>query len=362
MSGTQPVSSSDRFVGTRAIGADPGFDPVALNAYLRQHLPGFPGLLRLEQFKGGQSNPTFKLITNEGALVMRTKPGPASKLLPTAHAIDREYRVQDALRCAGIPVPKMLLLCLDESVIGRAFYIMNFVEGRVLWEQSLPGQSATDRASIYGEMNGVIAALHCLDYEALGLKDYGREENFLERQIRRWSAQYRASATGAIEEMDALIEWLPRHIPESARTSVIHGEYRLDNMVIDEREPKIVAVLDWELSTLGDPVADFAYHCACYRSDPMVFRGLAGLDLAALGIPSEAAYIAMYAQRTDIDCSGHWDFYMAYSMFKMAAIMQGVAKRASMGLASSDHAREVGAKARERAHQGWLIANEALSL
>ena len=253
--------------------------------------------LSVEQFAGGQSNPTFKLITPARSYVMRSKPGPAAKLLQSAHAIEREYRVMDALAGTDVPVAKMFALCEDESVIGRAFYVMEFIEGRVLWDQSLPGMTPAERGAIYDEMNRVIAALHSVDVGALGLADYGKPGNYFERQIGRWSKQYVASETEPIESMNKLIEWLPKHIPRgspeaSERASIVHGDYRLDNLIFHPTEPRVLAVLDWELSTLGDPLADFAYHCMAWHVDPSQFRGIAGLDWAALGIPDEAAYVA----------------------------------------------------------------------
>ena len=233
---------------------------------------------------------------------MRTKPGPASKLLPSAHAIEREFRVMHALAGSDVPVPRMHLLCEDESVIGRAFYVMEFVQGRVLWDQSLPGMTREQRGAIYDEMNRVIAALHKLDVGALGLSDFGRPGNYFERQIARWSKQYQASITGANEAMDRLIEWLPTHIPTSARdesmVSVVHGDFRLDNLIFHPTEPRVLAVLDWELSTIGHPLADFSYHCMSWHIPPGTFSGIGGLDHAALGIPLEADYVRRYCERS----------------------------------------------------------------
>ena len=353
-----PSVTRHRFEGTRPVSDAAGIDLVSLDRYLIAHVPSYAGPVSIEQFNGGQSNPTYKLSNGQRTWVLRTKPGPVARLLPTAHAIEREYRVQHALGEAGFPVARMLTLCEDESVIGRAFYLMEYLDGRVLWEQSLPAETPAGRGAIYDEMNRVIAELHSADYRAAGLQDYGREGGFLERQIKRWSAQYRASEIDSIPEMDALIEWLPRNIPPSSRTSVIHGDYRLDNLVFDRQAPRVLGVLDWELSTLGDPAADFAYHCVGFHSDPVMFRGIAGLDLAQLGIPSEAQYVDLYVRRTCIDCGEHWNFYMAFSLFKIAGILQGVAKRASAGIASSEHAHDIGAKARVRAAQGWAVAHE----
>ncbi|MFT4269065.1 MAG: phosphotransferase family protein, partial [Xenophilus sp.] len=271
------------FVGTRTVSPQHAFDTEALSAWLTQHLEGFRGPLSVEMFKGGQSNPTYKLITPGRQYVMRAKPGPVAKLLPSAHAIEREYKVMSGLAGTDVPVPRMLALCEDESVIGRAFYVMQCMDGRVLWNQSLPGMGNAERAAIYDEMNRVIAALHTVDYKAQGLADYGRPGNYFERQIGRWSKQYKASADGAgemsqpIDAMERLIDWLPAHMPDSARdeskVSVVHGDYRLDNVMFHPTEPRIIAVLDWELSTLGHPLADFSYHCMSWHMPPTTGRG-----------------------------------------------------------------------------------------
>ena len=270
----------DAFSGTKPVAASHAFDVDALARHLAAHLAGFEGPLTVEQFKGGQSNPTYKLLTPQRSYVMRTKPGPAAKLLPSAHAIEREFRVMRALEATDVPVPRMLLLCDDEAVIGRAFYVMGFVEGRVLWEQSLPGMTPAQRGPIYDEMNRVIAALHRVDIAAVGLADYGRPGSYFERQIARWTKQYQASVTEPIEAMDRLMEWLPAHMPASAmddaQVSIVHGDYRLDNMVFHPVEPRVLAVLDWELSTIGHPLADFSYHCMSWHIPPGAFRGIGG--------------------------------------------------------------------------------------
>lgn len=349
----------EQFQGTKAMAGTHAFDTAALQAYLQQHLPGFAGPLSVEQFKGGQSNPTYRLVTPGAAYVMRSKPGPVAKLLPSAHAIEREFRVMGALAGSPVPVPKMLLLCDDESVIGRAFYVMECVQGRVLWDQSLPGMSREQRGAIYDEMNRVIAALHALDVDALGLADYGRPGNYFERQIGRWSRQYRASETERIDAMDSLIEWLPKHIPAGDETTVVHGDYRMDNLIFHPGEPRIIAILDWELSTLGHPLADFSYHCMSWHIPPGAFRGIAGLDHAALGIPDEQEYIRHYVERTGRAAIDHWDFYLAYNLFRIAAILQGVYKRATEGLASSDNARQASENAKALAELGWRYAQRA---
>jgi aminoglycoside phosphotransferase (APT) family kinase protein len=354
-------------VGTKPVAESHAFDVAALQSHLEARLPGFAGPLTVEQFKGGQSNPTYKLITPTQSYVMRSKPGPVAKLLPSAHAIEREFAVMGGLYGTDVPVPRMHLLCDDESIIGRAFYVMEFVEGRVLWEQSLPAFDKPGRAAIYDEMNRVIAALHNVDVKAAGLEAYGKPGNYFERQIGRWTKQYQASITQPIDAMDRLIEWLPAHIPASARdesrVSVVHGDYRLDNLVFHPSEPRVVAVLDWELSTLGHPLADFSYHCMSWHIPPGSFRGLGGLDLASLGIPDERSYVQRYCERTgrpDPDAvMADWNFYLAYNMFRLAGILQGIAKRVEMGTASSAQARQAGAGARPLAEMGWAIAQQA---
>jgi aminoglycoside phosphotransferase (APT) family kinase protein len=354
----------DHFLGTKPLSGTHAFDIDALQAYLQQHLPGFAGPLTVEQFKGGQSNPTYKLVTPQASYAMRSKPGPVAKLLPSAHAIEREFRVMGALAGSEVPVPRMHLLCDDESVIGRAFYVMQFVQGRVLWDQSLPGMTRDERGAIYDEMNRVIAALHKLDVANLGLADFGRPGNYFERQIARWSKQYQASITGPNESMDRLLEWLPKNIPQSARdesmVSVVHGDFRLDNLIFHPSEPRVLAVLDWELSTVGHPLADFSYHCMSWHIPPGSFRGIGGLDHAALGIPVEAQYIRRYCQRsgrgTPESLKVDWNFYLAYNLFRLAAIVQGIAKRVEAGTAASEQARQSGAAAKPLADLGWQFA------
>jgi aminoglycoside phosphotransferase (APT) family kinase protein len=298
---------------------------------------------------------------------MRAKPGPVAKLLPSAHAIEREFRVMKGLYGTGVPVARMHVLCEDESVIGRAFYVMEHVQGRVQWEQSLPGMTPAERRAIYLEMNRVQATLHKVAPADIGLADYGKPGNYFERQIGRWSKQYVASITQPIPEMDRLIEWLPQSIPAMARdeslVSIVHGDYRLDNLMFHPSEPRILAVLDWELSTLGHPLADFSYHCMSWHIPPGTFRGIGGLDLPALGIPSEAEYIDIYCQHTGFTTpdalKADWNFYLAYNMFRLAAILQGIAKRVEDGTASSSQARESGALARPMAELAWSFAERA---
>ena len=358
------MSNFDHFVGTRAVSSQHAFDVEALTRYLGVHMEGFEGPLSAELFKGGQSNPTYKLITPGKAYVMRAKPGPVAKLLPSAHAVERELKVMKALQATDVPVAKMYCLCEDESVIGRAFYVMEFIEGRVLWDQSLPGMTPAGRGEIYDEMNRVISALHKVDFAARGLADFGKPGNYFERQIGRWSKQYAASITTPIPEMDLLIQWLPANIPLTARdesmASIVHGDFRLDNLMFHPTEPRVLAVLDWELSTLGHPLADFSYHCMAWHISPGAFRGIGGLDIAALGIPDERAYIKLYCERTGITTPDalkeDWNFYLAYNLFRLAAILQGIAKRVEAGTASSAQAVTSAAGAPLLAKMAWDFA------
>ena len=361
------MADFEHFVGTRAVSGAQAFDIGKLSAWLAQHLPGFAGPLSVELFKGGQSNPTYKLTTPTQTYVMRAKPGPVAKLLPSAHAIEREFAVMAGLGKTAVPVPHMHCLCEDESVIGRAFYIMEYMPGRVMWDQSLPGMAPPQRGAIYAEMNRVISALHCVDFRAIGLAEYGKSGNYFERQIGRWSKQYQASITQPIAEMEKLMQWLPAHIPAMARddrmVSIVHGDFRLDNLMFDAQEPRVIAVLDWELSTLGHPLADFSYHCMAWHIPPGAFRGIAGLDWQALGIPSEEDYIARYCAQTGLaqpeQLLADWNFYMAYNMFRIAAILQGIAKRVEAGTASSAQAVASAAGARPLAQMAWSFAQKA---
>lgn len=333
------------------------FDAPTLETWLANHVEGFAGPLTITRFKVGQSNPSYLLETPSGRYVMRTKPAPAAKLLPSAHAIDREFRVQSALFGSDVPVARMYCLCEDESVIGRAFYIMDFVEGRIFWEQSLPDVPPDERHAIYVELNRVIAALHGLDVTALGLDDYGKTGNYFVRQVDRWTRQYRACETQRIDAMERLIEWLPAHIPheESPLVSLVHGDYRIDNVIFHPTEPRILAVIDWELSTLGHPLADFAYHLMSWHMPQGALRGLRDLDLATLGIPDEPTYIAMYRERTGaIDAD--WNFYLAYNVFRLAAIVQGIVKRVSEGIASNATTNEHAQYVEPLAELGWSFA------
>ncbi|MGH8689659.1 MAG: phosphotransferase family protein [Burkholderiales bacterium] len=341
----------EQFIGTKPVEERHRIDVARLEQFL-----GFR-ISSVEQFKGGQSNPTYKI---NGKYVLRRKP--PGKLLPSAHAVDREYRVISALHKTGFPVARPHVLCEDESVIGTAFYVMDYVEGRVLWDPALPGMTRGERALIWDEQNRVIALLHTIDFRKIGLEDFGKPGNYIGRQVERWSRQYRASETQRIEAMDNLIGWLPQNIPPEAGTAVVHGDFRLDNTIFHPAEPRILAVLDWELSTLGDPLADFAYHCMSWHIPPDKFRGIAGLNLKQLGIPGEAEYVSLYCKRTgrkSIDAS-HWDFYLAYNLFRIAAICQGIAKRVIEGTAASTFAAEAATKTVPLAGLGWQQVEKIL--
>jgi len=344
---------SDQFVGVKPVAEKHRFDEARLEAYLKDRIEGWRGPIQVEQFKGGQSNPTYRISAGGKRYALRRKP--PGKLLPSAHAVDREFKVISALHKTGFPVAKPYVLCEDESVIGTAFYVMDCVEGRVIWDQSLPGMTKGQRAAIWDELNRVIALLHTVDYKAIGLEDFGKPGNYIERQIGRWTKQYLASETVKIEAMNRLIEWLPKNIPAGDETTIVHGDYRLDNTIFHPTEPKILAVLDWELSTLGHPMADFAYHCMSWHIPPGQFRGISGLDYAQLGIPTEAQYVEAYCRRLGRKPvpPSVWDYYMAYNLFRIAAILQGIAKRVVDGTAASAHAAEAGGRARLMAELAW---------
>lgn len=319
-------------------------DTTRLQDYLEAHIPGFSGQLRAEKFAGGQSNPTFKLTSGDRHYVLRRKP--PGELLKSAHAVDREFRVISALQDTDVPVPHTFVLCEDESVIGSMFYVMEFLEGRILWDPALPAaKDNAERGAIFDAMNLTMAALHNVDVDAVGLSDYGRPGNYFERQVGRWSKQYRASEIQRIDEMEILMEYLPANMPpDDGRVSLVHGDYRLDNMMFHPQQPRVIAVLDWELSTLGNPLADLANQCMAWMlpRDGQI-AGLAGVDRKALGIPTDEEYIARYCERTGRDGIDNWNFYLVFSLFRLAAILQGVAKRAEQGNASSAEARPRGA-------------------
>ncbi len=347
----------DAFSGTKAVADALKFDQRALENWMDQHVEGFAGPLTVEQFKGGQSNPTYKLTTPRHSYVLRRKP--PGKLLPSAHAVEREYQVMKALGAQGFPAPHMHALCEDESVIGTAFYVMDFVEGRIFWDAYLPDLAPAERAALYDASNATLAQLHAIDVEAAGLSDYGRPGNYFERQIARWTKQYKAAETTPIAAMDRLIEWLPAHAPAQERISVVHGDYRLDNMIFHPTEPRVIAVLDWELSTLGDPLADFTYQLMQWRTPTEIRSGFLGVDMKALGIPTEDEYVAAYCRRTGRDGIENLDFYFVYNIFRLAGIAQGVYARSVQGNASNERARELGALVAPMADYAWSIAERA---
>lgn len=352
-------SAADANLGTMPVREGYGFDAAALDAWMRAEVDGYAGPLTVEQFRGGQSNPTYKLVTPGRNYVLRRKP--PGQLLKGAHAVEREVTVLTGLEKTGFPVAHVYGLCSDESVIGTWFYVMEMVEGRIFWDATVPNVSRVERAAIYDAMNATIAQLHGVDYTAVGLGDYGRPGNFFERQIGRWTKQYLEDADAARDpHMDRLIEWLPRNIPaDDDATSVIHGDFRIDNMIFHPTEPRVLAVLDWELSTLGHPGADFAYHAMMYRMPPIIVAGLAGADIAALGLPDEARYLAAYCGRTGRDAMPGYNYYVAFNFFRLAAIFHGIKGRVIRGTASSAQAHERVAVLPQLAQLAWQQALRA---
>jgi aminoglycoside phosphotransferase (APT) family kinase protein len=355
------IDRQEAFSGTKDVAGALAIDTARLQDHLAAKVPDFTCLVSVKQFKGGQSNPTYLLETANAKYVLRRKP--PGKLLPSAHAVDREYRVISALHAQGFPVARPVLYCNDESVAGTAFYVMDFVAGRVFWEPQMPGSNPAERAAVYDDMNAVLARLHSFDPAAVGLSDFGKGENYVARQVDRWSRQYRASETEQIPEMDRLIEWLPSHLPPPAPVRLVHGDYRLDNTILDANAPKIRAVLDWELSTLGDPLADFSYHLMQWHMPHSESRAgtgsLVGLDLAALGLPALSNYVDLYVARTGLDPRPHLPAYLAYNFFRIAAILQGIIGRVRDGTATSDHAPAKAAMIRPLAATAWRFAQEA---
>ncbi len=326
---------------------------------MQSHIDGFRGPIEVRQFSGGQSNPTFLVQSADDRYVLRRKP--PGKLLPSAHAVDREFRVISALADTEVPVARARALCEDAEVIGTMFYVTDYVEGRLFWDAALPEVPAAGRRAIYGEMTRVIAALHSVDYTAVGLGDYGKPGRYIERQVTRWTQQYRASETESIEAVERLIEWLPKHIPADEETSIVHGDFRLDNAIFHPHEPRILAVLDWELSTLGHPLVDLAYLCMRYHLSADQFRGLGGLDPASLQIPGEQECVADYCRRRGRApvAPGEWTYYLAFNMFRLTGILQGVLARAIQGNASSTTALEAGQRARPLAEQAWALVQRS---
>jgi aminoglycoside phosphotransferase (APT) family kinase protein len=347
--------------GTRAVPEHLQFDVAALDRWLYENIPNgaHDGPITVRQFKGGQSNPTYRIETARTQFVLRRKP--SGKILPGAHAVEREYRVMAALGAQGFPVPKVYGLCKDVSVIGTAFYVMDMVPGRIVWEAEFPGMSREERAAHFDAMNATIAQLHNYDPEAIGLGDYGKATGFVERQVARWSKQYLGDTDGGrVPAMDRLVDWLGKHVPtESGRSSVVHGDFRCDNMIFDAQKPEVRAVLDWELSTLGDPAADFTYHLLMYRMPGGIFSGLAGLDLDALGIPSEQDYVAAYCRRTGRDRLPNKDYLIVFCLFRLAAILHGIKGRLARGNASSAHAAQMVERLEPLADLAWSEAETA---
>jgi aminoglycoside phosphotransferase (APT) family kinase protein len=356
------MSVSDRqstFSGTKEVAERLRFDVARLESYLREQVQGFAGPITLSQFKGGQSNPTYLIETPGRRYVLRRKP--PGKLLPSAHAVDREHRVIGALYAQGFPVAKPIVYCADEAVIGTAFFVMSHVEGRVFWEAEMPSSNPAERAGVYDAMNATLAQLHSYDPAAIGLGDYGRGENYVARQIERWSKQYRASETDKIEDMERLMAWLPAHLPPPQAPRLVHGDYRLDNLIIAHDAPKILAVLDWELSTLGDPLADFSYHLMQWHMPPSEAGtgSLVGFDLRALGIPTLEDYVDAYVRRTGLDPRPYLSVYSAYNFFRIAAILQGIVGRVRDGTATSAHAAARATLVRPLAAKAWEFACQA---
>lgn len=338
---------------TSATAARHKLDEAALQAYLCEHIEGFHEISDLQRIKGGQSNPTYYLRAGDGEYVLRKKP--PGKLLPTAHAIEREFRILDALGGTDVPVPRVRHLCEDSSVVGTPFYVMDFIAGRTLRDPLLPGMSNDDRAAIYNSMNDVLARLHSVDWQSIGLEGFGKTGSYFSRQLARWSKQYESSKTQDVPSMDKLIGWLGENVPDDETTTIAHGDFRIENLLVDPDGSRVVAILDWELSTLGHPMADLAFNCMTYYlpSDSDIAPGFIGTDIEALGIPSEEEYVAAYCRRTGSDVAGDWTFYVAFSLFRIAAIQQGIYARALAGSASSDHALKFGDMFVFVAEQGW---------
>ena len=360
---TEPVLDRQAaFSGTQEVREAHRFDVARLERYLAERIEGFTTPLEVRQFKGGQSNPTYQLVTPDRKYVLRRKP--PGKLLPSAHAVDREFRILSALYPTGFPVARPYLLCEDESVIGTMFYVMENVEGRIYWGPLLPDQTPAQRHAIYEAMNETFARLHNLDWRALGLEDYGKPGNYVARQISRWTKQYKASETERIEEMEKLIAWLPEHLPQSPRDAIVHGDYRLDNMILHPTEPRVLAVLDWELCTIGDPMADFTYHLMQWEMPGDGTGGgsagsLMGADLAELGIPTMEEYIGWYLKRTGRGGLPELNYYAAYNFFRLAGILQGIVGRIRDGTAASANAAENANRVRPLAERGWEFAKRA---
>jgi aminoglycoside phosphotransferase (APT) family kinase protein len=356
------MSVNTEAAGLRDTPTQHAFDSARLAEWMQARIAGFSGPVEVRQFAGGQSNPTYLVQSPDFRYVLRRKP--PGKLLPSAHAVDREFRVLAALAGSQVPVARVYALCEDPEVIGSAFYVMDYVEGRIFWDALLPEVPAAGRRAVYSEMVRVLAALHSVDYTALGLADFGKPGNYIERQVARWTQQYRASETEKIDALERLIEWLPKHIPAGEQTSIVHGDFRLDNTIFHPTEPSILAVLDWELSTLGHPLVDFAYFCMRYHLPAAEFRGLGGVDPASYMIPTEAQCVAEYCRLRRIApvSPQDWTYYSAFCMFRMAGILQGVLARALQGNASSATALQAGRRARPLAELGWKLVQQSFDV
>ncbi|MEQ1689358.1 MAG: phosphotransferase family protein [Sphingopyxis sp.] len=351
------MDAQTAFSGTIApTGAD-RLDEGRLTAWMAENVEGFAGPITIAKFKGGQSNPTYRIDTASGAYVLRRKPfGP---LLPSAHAVDREYRVIAGLYPTGFPVARPYGLCTDDGVIGSMFYIMAMVEGRTIWDGAMPGATPDQRHATYGMMIDTLAALHNTDVDAASLSEYGKPGNYFERQVGRWTKQYRASQTEVMPEVERLIAWLPTTVPPQTRTSIVHGDYRIDNMIFASDEPRVLAVLDWELSTLGDPLADFTYLCMAWVTEHGGRSGVMDLDRKALGIPELDEVVTRYCAATARDNVPDMNWYFAYNFFRLVGILQGIKKRVIDGTASSAHAREMSERVAPLAAQAWHFATQA---
>jgi aminoglycoside phosphotransferase (APT) family kinase protein len=348
-----------RYSGTKDVAEKHRFDTRRLEAYMAEHVEGFRGPLQVRQFKGGQSNPTYQLTASSAKYVLRRKP--PGKLLPSAHAVDREYRVMHALYGAGFPVPRPYVLCDDPEVVGTMFYIMDCVDGRVFWDITMPALTPAERGACFDSMNEVLARLHMLDFTALGLADFGKQGDYFARQIGRWSKQYRASETENIDEMNRLMEWLPAHIPADDSVCLAHGDYSLHNILFHPSEPRVLAVLDWELSTLGHPLGDLTYNMLAWYAPAMPggMGSLIGMDLSGTGIPTQEEYIAAYCRRTGRAGVDNLDFYAAYNLFRIAGILQGIVGRVRDGTAANANAAEMEAQVRPLAQAAWGYARRA---
>jgi aminoglycoside phosphotransferase (APT) family kinase protein len=333
--------------------AAPDFDPDRLEGYLKARLPELEGPMGVVRIAGGQSNPTYRLQFASGDVILRKQP--TGELLPSAHAVDREFRVQRALAASDVPVPRMLHLCEDRAVIGTLFYVMEALDGRVVHDSAIPGATPAERAAIYDAMNEVLARLHKVDWRAVGLEDFGKPGNYFARQIARWTRAWHASKTREIPELDRLAEWLPARVPAGDETTIVHGDFRLGNLMFHPREPKVIALLDWELSTLGHPLADLAFNCLLWHSSRAMYHGIEDLDHAALGIPSQDAYVASYCARTR-RTEGITPFHLAFACFRFAVIFEGIAKRAQIGTAAAADAEQVGRLSVDYARRGWALA------